>query len=217
MVAKDAAAAAATTTMSRNITIFYPSTHGYRLLTGHSAVLLPQVIGSAIALLLLSRGAVPLWAGVLLSVTFSFIMLLVERWGITKLEALFGILIGVMVCSFAVSSNAVSQARCAGISFSLRSPELAPKGLPCRLVGALASAHQLHYAAGGAVGHHKTGSGLLGRHGLQLYSKQTGLPHLIFDFRDCCIACRSWSMNRIACRMPHALLQSVGSSMQCSR
>jgi natural resistance-associated macrophage protein len=67
--------------------------------------LLPQVIGSAIALLLLSRGAVPLWAGVLLSVTFSFVMLLVERWGISKLEALFGLLISVMVGSFAVSGD----------------------------------------------------------------------------------------------------------------
>jgi natural resistance-associated macrophage protein len=45
---------------------------------------------------------VPLWAGVLLSVSISFIMLLVERWGVTKLEALFGMLISVMVCSFAV-------------------------------------------------------------------------------------------------------------------
>ena len=65
---------------------------------------LRQVIGSAIALLLLSRGAIPLWAGVLLSVSISFLLLLVERWGVTKLEALFGVLISVMVCSFAVSS-----------------------------------------------------------------------------------------------------------------
>jgi natural resistance-associated macrophage protein len=47
---------------------------------------------------------VPLWAGVLLSVSISFIMLLVERWGVRKLEALFGMLISVMVCSFAVSA-----------------------------------------------------------------------------------------------------------------
>eukprot|EP00882_Tetradesmus_deserticola_P033095 GHRQ01037771.1.p1 GENE.GHRQ01037771.1~~GHRQ01037771.1.p1 ORF type:complete len:263 (+),score=71.73 GHRQ01037771.1:301-1089(+) len=68
------------------------------------AVLRPlrQVIGSAIALLLLSRGAVPLWAGVILSVAFSFLLLLVERWGVTKLEALFGLLISIMVGSFAV-------------------------------------------------------------------------------------------------------------------
>lgn len=61
-----------------------------------------EVIGSAIALLLLSRGAIPLWAGVLLSVCVSFLMLLVERWGVTTLEGLFGVLISVMVGSFAV-------------------------------------------------------------------------------------------------------------------
>ena len=61
-----------------------------------------QVIGSAIALLLLSHGAIPLWAGVLLSVSVSFAMLLVERWGITTLEGLFGLLISIMVGSFAV-------------------------------------------------------------------------------------------------------------------
>lgn len=64
-----------------------------------------QVIGSAIALLLLSQGAIPLWAGVLLSVAGSFIMLLVERWGVSTLEALFGALISIMVASFAVSWN----------------------------------------------------------------------------------------------------------------
>lgn len=68
--------------------------------------MLPQVIGSAIALLLLSHGLIPLWAGVLLSVAVSFTMLLVERCGVTKLEALFGVLISIMVGSFAVSSLA---------------------------------------------------------------------------------------------------------------
>lgn len=64
-----------------------------------------EVIGSAIALLLLSQGAIPLWGGVLLSVAVSFSMLLVERFGIRKLEALFGVLISIMVASFAVSYN----------------------------------------------------------------------------------------------------------------
>jgi natural resistance-associated macrophage protein len=64
-----------------------------------------EVIGSAIALLLLSRGAIPLWGGVLLSVALSFTMLLVERCGIRKLEGLFGVLISIMVGSFAVSET----------------------------------------------------------------------------------------------------------------
>jgi natural resistance-associated macrophage protein len=63
-----------------------------------------EVIGSAIALLLLSGGAIPLWGGVLLSVAVSFSMLLVERCGIRKLEGLFGLLISIMVGSFAVSA-----------------------------------------------------------------------------------------------------------------
>lgn len=71
-----------------------------------------EVIGSAIALLLLSRGAIPLWGGVLLSVALSFTMLLVERCGIRKLEALFGVLISIMVASFAVRHSALQRMRC---------------------------------------------------------------------------------------------------------
>jgi len=63
------------------------------------------VIGSAIALLLLSGGTIPLWGGVLLSVAVSFSMLLVERCGIRKLEGLFGVLISIMVGSFAVRDS----------------------------------------------------------------------------------------------------------------
>lgn len=66
-----------------------------------------EVIGSAIALLLLSHGAIPLWAGVLLSVALGFSMLLVERYGIRKLEGLFGVLIAIMVGSFAVCGVAL--------------------------------------------------------------------------------------------------------------
>jgi natural resistance-associated macrophage protein len=72
-----------------------------------------EVIGSAIALLLLSQGAIPLWGGVLLSVAVSFSMLLVERFGIRKLEALFGVLISIMVASFAVRfSNKMPGSGC---------------------------------------------------------------------------------------------------------
>ena len=68
----------------------------------HPATCLPrsdiqEVIGSAIAISLLSRGAVPLWAGVLATGASAFLLLFVERWGHRALEALFGGLIGVMV------------------------------------------------------------------------------------------------------------------------
>lgn len=61
-----------------------------------------QVVGSAIAVSLLTYGAVPLWAGVLLTAVASFVLLLLERLGIRNLEALFAVLIGVMAVSFGV-------------------------------------------------------------------------------------------------------------------
>lgn len=49
-------------------------------------------------MLLLTRGAVPLWAGILLSAVASFLLLLVERLGVRHLETLFAVLISIMVC-----------------------------------------------------------------------------------------------------------------------
>jgi NRAMP (natural resistance-associated macrophage protein)-like metal ion transporter len=61
-----------------------------------------EVIGSAIAISLLSNGSIPLWAGVLTTAVTAFILLFVERWGYRALESLFGGLIGIMVVAFAV-------------------------------------------------------------------------------------------------------------------
>ena len=52
-----------------------------------------QVIGTAIALLLLSGGAVPLWAGVLLAAAGAYAVLLLERVGVRYLEGVFEFLI----------------------------------------------------------------------------------------------------------------------------
>ena len=51
------------------------------------------MIGTAIALLLLTGGAVPLWAGVLLAAASAYIMLFLERLGVRYLEVLFELLI----------------------------------------------------------------------------------------------------------------------------
>jgi len=59
-----------------------------------------EVIGSAIALNILSFGHIPLWAGVVITTLDCFIFLYVERTGIRKLELLFAIFIGVMVGTF---------------------------------------------------------------------------------------------------------------------
>ncbi|GJX72363.1 metal transporter Nramp3-like protein [Tanacetum coccineum] len=60
-----------------------------------------EVIGSAIALKILTLGYLPLWAGVLITAFDCFIFLFLENYGVRKLEALFAVLIAVMAISFA--------------------------------------------------------------------------------------------------------------------
>ncbi|CAI9115915.1 OLC1v1016928C1 [Oldenlandia corymbosa var. corymbosa] len=60
-----------------------------------------EVIGSAIALKILSRGWLPLWAGVLITASDCFMFLLLENYGVRKLEAVFAVLISTMAVSFA--------------------------------------------------------------------------------------------------------------------
>ncbi|XP_054825374.1 metal transporter Nramp3-like [Prosopis cineraria] len=60
-----------------------------------------EVIGSAIAIRILSNGIVPLWAGVIITACDCFIFLFLENYGVRKLEAFFAVLIGLMALSFA--------------------------------------------------------------------------------------------------------------------
>ncbi|XP_071710303.1 metal transporter Nramp3.2-like [Rutidosis leptorrhynchoides] len=60
-----------------------------------------EVIGSAIALKILTNGFLPLYAGVLITALDCFIFLFLENYGVRKLEALFAVLIAVMGISFA--------------------------------------------------------------------------------------------------------------------
>ncbi|XWS14765.1 hypothetical protein CRYUN_Cryun35bG0036300 [Craigia yunnanensis] len=60
-----------------------------------------EVIGSAIAIHILSNGAFPLWAGVLITASDCFIFLFLENYGVRKLEAVFAVLIATMALSFA--------------------------------------------------------------------------------------------------------------------
>ncbi|XP_007936132.1 natural resistance-associated macrophage protein 2 [Orycteropus afer afer] len=59
-----------------------------------------EVIGSAIAINLLSVGRVPLWGGVLITIADTFVFLFLDKYGLRKLEALFGFLIAVMSLTF---------------------------------------------------------------------------------------------------------------------
>ena len=59
-----------------------------------------EVIGTAIAFSLLSNGKIPLWGGVVITVTDTFIFLFLDKYGLRKLEAFFAVLISTMAISF---------------------------------------------------------------------------------------------------------------------
>lgn len=59
-----------------------------------------EVIGTATALFLLSNGKIPLWGGVLITIVDTFTFLLLDKYGLRKLEAFFGFLITVMALTF---------------------------------------------------------------------------------------------------------------------
>jgi NRAMP (natural resistance-associated macrophage protein)-like metal ion transporter len=59
-----------------------------------------EVIGTAIAFYLLSDGRIPLYAGVLITIADTFTFLLLDRYGLRKLEAFFALLILIMAVMF---------------------------------------------------------------------------------------------------------------------
>ncbi|KAL2964849.1 hypothetical protein AAZX31_16G026100 [Glycine max] len=60
-----------------------------------------EVIGSAIALKILSHGILPIWAGVIITAMDCFFFLFLENYGVRKLEGVFAVFIGTMGFSFA--------------------------------------------------------------------------------------------------------------------
>ncbi|XP_074295316.1 metal transporter Nramp3-like [Silene latifolia] len=60
-----------------------------------------EVIGSAIAINILSHGVLPLWSGVLITALDCFLFLFLESYGVRKLEAVFAVLIATMAVAFA--------------------------------------------------------------------------------------------------------------------
>nr|XP_034180731.1 protein Malvolio isoform X2 [Osmia lignaria] len=59
-----------------------------------------EVIGTAIALSLLTNKAIPIWGGVLITVIDTFTFLLLDKYGLRKLELFFGFLITIMAVTF---------------------------------------------------------------------------------------------------------------------
>ncbi|KAK4599246.1 hypothetical protein RGQ29_009336 [Quercus rubra] len=83
----------------------YPGWAGYVLWVMAELALIgadiQEVIGSAIAIQILSNGYLPIWAGVIITASDCFIFLFLENYGVRKLEALFAVLIATMGVSFA--------------------------------------------------------------------------------------------------------------------
>lgn len=59
-----------------------------------------EVIGTAVALYILTNGALPLWAGVLITIFDTFTFLFIDKYGLRKLELFFVTLIAIMVGTF---------------------------------------------------------------------------------------------------------------------
>ncbi|CAD6991755.1 unnamed protein product [Ceratitis capitata] len=59
-----------------------------------------EVIGTAIAIYLLSNKIVPLWGGVLITIVDTFTFLFLDKYGLRKLEFFFGLLISIMAITF---------------------------------------------------------------------------------------------------------------------
>ena len=59
-----------------------------------------EVIGTAIAIFLLSNKVIPLWAGTLITIIDTFSFLLLDKYGLRKLEFFFGLLIAIMAFTF---------------------------------------------------------------------------------------------------------------------
>lgn len=59
-----------------------------------------EVIGTAVALYILTNGWLPLWAGVLVTIFDTFTFLFIDKYGLRKLEVFFVLLIAIMVSTF---------------------------------------------------------------------------------------------------------------------
>ncbi|KAJ3673037.1 hypothetical protein LUZ60_006411 [Juncus effusus] len=103
-----------------------------------------EVIGSSIAMKVLSGGAIPLWAGVVITALDCFIFLFLENYGVRKLEAFFGVLIATMAVSFALMfSEAAPGAN--DILYGVLVPQLSSKTIKqaVGVVGCLIMPHNV--------------------------------------------------------------------------
>lgn len=103
-----------------------------------------EVIGTALALLLLSGGAMPLWAGVVVAAASAYLMLFLERLGVRYLEVLFELLIAVMSVSMGLLFFQIDIPY-PEVLRGLAVPSLSRSAIPtaCGLLGAIIMPHNL--------------------------------------------------------------------------
>jgi natural resistance-associated macrophage protein len=107
-----------------------------------------ETIGSAIAIALLSGGAIPLWAGCLLITASAFLVLLLERCGARHLEAVFGGLIAMQGVSAGINffqAGVPAKAVAAGLFI----PRMPASAVPFAVgaLGALVMPHNIYFAS----------------------------------------------------------------------
>jgi len=107
-----------------------------------------EVIGTAIAFSLLSNGKIPLWGGVIITVTDTFLFLFLDKYGLRKLEAFFAVLITTMAISFGFEYG-VAQPDQAEVVYGILVPHCTDCGVPqliqaIGIIGAVIMPHNIY-------------------------------------------------------------------------
>jgi NRAMP (natural resistance-associated macrophage protein)-like metal ion transporter len=106
---------------------------------------IPEVVGTAIAIGLLSNNAVPLWAGVVITGVDTVLFLAIQHFGVRWLEGFIGFLVAIMSACFIVEVSLAMPDTVASLK-GLAIPTV-PEGsifVAVSLVGAVVMPHNLY-------------------------------------------------------------------------
>lgn len=103
-----------------------------------------EVIGSSLALMLLTGGAMPLWLGVVIGAVTAYLLLFLEKFGLKWLEVFFQMLVGILGVCMAVLFF-VAKVPYGRVLHGLAVPTLSIESLPTAtgLLGAIIMPHNL--------------------------------------------------------------------------
>ena len=86
----------------------------------------PEIIGTAFAIGILSNGAIPLWAGVLLCALSTLLFLSLSYFGLSALNSFIGLLVGVMSTCF-IAECVIAPPSAAAVAGGTLIPTSAPQ------------------------------------------------------------------------------------------